>query len=166
MNCHLHRLVDDSEQLPVNSGTWGEASVSSGAIEMRASFARVCLATGLTVAFGALSVDVASAIQTRVVKCVCLSGYQARGADAQDYVCVSDEDAGLTDKQNRHAAINRISSTDITCKPGWVWRDAFDGDAVCVNPVNRDKVHYQNAHWGAYVDGLNSGNSACRYAPQ
>jgi hypothetical protein len=131
---------------------------------MRTSLARVCLATGLAVSFVAMSVDAASAIQNRVPKCVCISGYEWRQADPQDYVCGSA--AAFTRKQNRQAAQHRVSPTDITCKPGYVWRDAFDGDTVCVSPIFRDRVHYDNAHWGAYVDGLNSGNSACRYAPQ
>jgi hypothetical protein len=32
------------------------------------------------------------------------------------------------------------------CKPGYVWRDARDGDGVCVTPAERDRVHTQNAY--------------------
>ena len=32
------------------------------------------------------------------------------------------------------------------CKPGYVWRDAFDGDAKCVTPQERDFAHRQNAN--------------------
>jgi hypothetical protein len=106
------------------------------------------------------------AVQFRVPKCVCINGYEPRLADKKDYVCVSEDDAGLTRKQNRHAAIHRVSETDITCLSGYVWRDAFDGDSVCVPPETRDKAHYQNEHWGANADGVSSGNLACLFAPQ
>ncbi|HEY1972126.1 MAG TPA: hypothetical protein VGH89_29515 [Pseudonocardia sp.] len=32
------------------------------------------------------------------------------------------------------------------CKPGYVWRDARDGDGVCVTPAERTRVHTQNAY--------------------
>lgn len=32
------------------------------------------------------------------------------------------------------------------CVPGYVWRDARDGDGVCVTPAERDRVHAQNAN--------------------
>jgi len=32
------------------------------------------------------------------------------------------------------------------CLPGYVWRDARDGDGVCVTPAERDRVHAQNAN--------------------
>lgn len=31
-----------------------------------------------------------------------------------------------------------------TCKPGYVWRDSFDGDTFCVTPAARQQVHNQN----------------------
>lgn len=31
------------------------------------------------------------------------------------------------------------------CVPGQVWRDAFDGDGICVPPQRRDEVHRENA---------------------
>ncbi|MFA7767802.1 hypothetical protein ACGFNX_40725 [Streptomyces sp. NPDC048723] len=31
-----------------------------------------------------------------------------------------------------------------TCLPGYVWRDSYDGDAVCVKPEERQAVHDQN----------------------
>jgi hypothetical protein len=31
------------------------------------------------------------------------------------------------------------------CLPGYVWRDARDGDGVCVTPADRDVAHNQNA---------------------
>jgi hypothetical protein len=32
------------------------------------------------------------------------------------------------------------------CQPGYVWRDAFDGDAKCVTPQERDFAKRQNAN--------------------
>ncbi|MFD7276461.1 hypothetical protein ACFV80_05270 [Streptomyces sp. NPDC059862] len=31
-----------------------------------------------------------------------------------------------------------------TCKPGYVWRDSFDGDTKCVTPEQRQKAHDRN----------------------
>lgn len=45
------------------------------------------------------------------------------------------------------------------CKPGFVWRDARDGDGVCVTPAERDQVHIQNAN--AATTHLPGGNG-CR----
>ncbi|WP_406511213.1 hypothetical protein OG851_01260 [Streptomyces sp. NBC_00161] len=33
-----------------------------------------------------------------------------------------------------------------TCMVGYVWRDSFDGDTLCVTPAARQKVHDQNPH--------------------
>ncbi|WP_327364308.1 hypothetical protein [Streptomyces sp. NBC_01296] len=33
-----------------------------------------------------------------------------------------------------------------TCMPGYVWRDSFDGDTLCVTPTARQRVHDQNPH--------------------
>jgi hypothetical protein len=33
----------------------------------------------------------------------------------------------------------------LTCKSGYVWRDARDGDGVCVTPDERDRAHADNA---------------------
>ena len=32
------------------------------------------------------------------------------------------------------------------CRPGFVWRDARDGDGVCVSPADRDEAKRQNAN--------------------
>lgn len=32
------------------------------------------------------------------------------------------------------------------CKPGYVWRDAQDGDGVCVTPADRAEAKQQNAN--------------------
>ncbi|GGS39426.1 hypothetical protein Snoj_82370 [Streptomyces nojiriensis] len=31
-----------------------------------------------------------------------------------------------------------------TCKPGYVWRDSYDGDTLCVTPGERQRVHDAN----------------------
>ncbi|MEU7729660.1 hypothetical protein AB0B78_31155 [Streptomyces sp. NPDC040724] len=33
-----------------------------------------------------------------------------------------------------------------TCKAGYVWRDSFDGDTICVEPEYRQYVHDLNPH--------------------
>jgi hypothetical protein len=37
-----------------------------------------------------------------------------------------------------------LDSGPDTCAPGWVWREAFDGDTVCVTPARRDQVAADN----------------------
>ncbi|MFD9520938.1 hypothetical protein, partial [Streptomyces sp. NPDC059979] len=36
------------------------------------------------------------------------------------------------------------SQPDGQCKPGYVYRDSFEGDGVCVTPEERDAAHTQN----------------------
>lgn len=36
-----------------------------------------------------------------------------------------------------------------TCQQGYVWRDAYHGDTVCVTPGERDTAHAENASAGA-----------------
>ncbi|MET9468111.1 hypothetical protein ABZY44_25615, partial [Streptomyces sp. NPDC006544] len=47
-----------------------------------------------------------------------------------------------------------------TCKPGYVWREKWVGDALCVTPAERQRVHDQNPNrqpgGGAY------GPSTCK----
>lgn len=40
----------------------------------------------------------------------------------------------------------------LDCVSGYVWRNARDGDAVCVTPATRDTVAQQNANAGANKD--------------
>lgn len=47
------------------------------------------------------------------------------------------------------------------CKPGFVWREAFAGDVVCVEPSQRDQAAADNAAAASRVDpggafGLNT----------
>jgi hypothetical protein len=49
-------------------------------------------------------------------------------------------------------------TNDVTCRPGFVWREAFPGDTVCVTPERRAQVRFDNSranarrepHGGAY----------------
>jgi uncharacterized protein (DUF2237 family) len=36
-------------------------------------------------------------------------------------------------------------SNEYTCKPGFVWREAFPGDTVCVTPETRTQAAYDNS---------------------
>ncbi|MER6252449.1 hypothetical protein ABT224_13935 [Streptomyces sp. NPDC001584] len=47
-----------------------------------------------------------------------------------------------------------------TCKPGYVWRDSFDGDALCVTPEERQRVHDANPN--RQPGGGASGPSTCK----
>ena len=39
-----------------------------------------------------------------------------------------------------------VGTADAGCKPGYVWRDAKDGDGVCVTPAERAEAKAQNAN--------------------
>lgn len=93
----------------------------------------------------------------------CLPGYVWRVAKPDDLVCVTPEERDRVADDNAHAA-ERVdpycSGTAITpcpygpsqCLPGYVWRDAWDGDAVCVTPDQRDQVQTDNAHAQERID--------------
>jgi hypothetical protein len=36
-------------------------------------------------------------------------------------------------------------ANDVTCRPGYVWREAFPGDTVCVTPERRAQVKHDNS---------------------
>ncbi len=40
-----------------------------------------------------------------------------------------------------------------SCKSGFVWREAFDGDTVCVTPARRQATWQQNANAGVGATG-------------
>lgn len=42
------------------------------------------------------------------------------------------------------AAIPAIAGERDTCRPGYVWREAFPGDHVCVDPATRDQAQRDN----------------------
>ena len=50
------------------------------------------------------------------------------------------------------------------CKPGYVWRDAQDGDGVCVTPGERAEAKAQNANSAnnRRVGGGDYGPNTCR----
>lgn len=82
--------------------------------------------------------------QQRVKNCPCIPGFTHRLADARDYVCVPVAVRRLIISETANKARNQVSPTDIRCKSGFVWRDAYDGDGVCVVPQVRDRVHLEN----------------------
>ncbi|MFD9410458.1 hypothetical protein ACFWBN_26060 [Streptomyces sp. NPDC059989] len=55
-----------------------------------------------------------------------------------------------------HSAVTGFGSKDphrqrgggvyglLTCKPGYVWRDSYEGDSLCVTPGEHDRVKAQN----------------------
>jgi hypothetical protein len=45
-----------------------------------------------------------------------------------------------------------VQAGPLDCISGYVWRNARDGDAVCVTPATRDTVAQQNANPGANKD--------------
>src|SRR5262245_46850250 len=54
-----------------------------------------------------------------------------------------------------------IGSADAAgCKPGFVWRDAKDGDGVCVTPDERAEAKLQNAN--AINNRRPGGGNTCR----
>ncbi len=50
----------------------------------------------------------------------------------------------------------------FTCKQGYVWREAFPGDIVCVEPWVRDQMAYDNANqYGRYDPNGAYGEFSC-----
>ncbi|MFF2192523.1 hypothetical protein [Streptomyces sp. NPDC058157] len=37
-----------------------------------------------------------------------------------------------------------VKADALPCPSGYVWRDSYDGDALCVTPAERDRVHALN----------------------
>jgi hypothetical protein len=44
------------------------------------------------------------------------------------------------------ALTTKIGTAEAGCKSGYVWRDARDGDGVCVTPAERAEAKAQNAN--------------------
>jgi hypothetical protein len=91
-----------------------------------------------------------------------LPGYVWRVAKPDDLVCVSPEERERVAQDNAHAA-ERVDPDCAAgtktcqygpsqCLSGYVWRDAWDGDAVCVTPDRRDQAHDDNAQAAARID--------------
>jgi hypothetical protein len=57
-----------------------------------------------------------------------------------------------------------IAPAAADCKSGYVWRDAKDGDGVCVTPGDRAEAKAQNANAenNRQVGGGNYGPNTCR----
>jgi hypothetical protein len=53
-----------------------------------------------------------------------------------------------------HAAPAPVGDAD-TCQQGYVWREAFTGDHVCVTPDVRAQAAYDNAHAAERIDPVN-----------
>src|ERR1700755_2990667 len=71
----------------------------------------------------------------------CIPGDQAgqvpRNARPGDNVCAPPDVADLVQTENANkndGYAAGAASTDLICKSGLVWREAFDGDAICVSP--------------------------------
>lgn len=85
---------------------------------------------------------------------ICFMGYYSyyeyRLAGPNDKICVTHATAVRTQQENRDASLHRSPNGGAygpnTCRSGYVWRDAFNGDGVCVVPAVRDQAHYDNAH--------------------
>ena len=62
------------------------------------------------------------------------------------------------------ALLVTIDTAAADCKSGYVWRDAKDGDAVCVTPADRDEAKQQNANAANNMQrgGGASGPNTCR----
>jgi hypothetical protein len=57
-----------------------------------------------------------------------------------------------------------VETAAAGCKPGYVWRDAQDGDGVCVTPAERAEAKKQNANAAnnRVVGGGTHGPNTCR----
>ena len=42
--------------------------------------------------------------------------------------------------------------SNLTCRSGYVWREAFQGDTVCVKPGQRDQAAADNAAAASRID--------------
>src|SRR5262249_55418615 len=62
------------------------------------------------------------------------------------------------------ALVIGMSTAAAECKSGYVWRDAKDGDAVCVTPAERAEAKAQNANAenNRKVGGGPFGPNTCR----
>lgn len=80
----------------------------------------------------------------------CRPKYTWRLARQSDRVCVSERTAKETAEENRLAR-DRVDPNGgpygpNDCKTGFVWREAFDGDVVCVYPASRSRAGADNAN--------------------
>ena len=69
-----------------------------------------------------------------------------REARPSDHVCVRLDTRSAVAEQNRTRQQRWTSGAygPQTCKEGYVWREAFSGDKVCVTPKFRDQTKQDN----------------------
>lgn len=83
-------------------------------------------------------------------------GSVPRNARPGDMVCVPQQIANQV-RQESATAAERVDPNGAygpqSCKSGFVWREAFDGDAVCVTPARRQATWQQNANAGVGATG-------------
>jgi hypothetical protein len=83
-------------------------------------------------------------------------GSVPRNARPGDMVCVPEQIADLVEVENAGAS-ERVDPDGAygpqSCKQGYVWREAFDGDTVCVRPARRQETWQQNANAGVGATG-------------
>jgi hypothetical protein len=85
--------------------------------------------------------------------CQCYGGYGPRRAFKGDDVCVTPAQQGQAVSDNDPATITsryKTKASDLgisygTCKSGYVWRQAYMGDYVCVTPATQKQVAADNA---------------------
>lgn len=84
----------------------------------------------------------------------CQTGYVYRLADPDDHVCVLPTSAAQVIKDNSELtqAQRKYNPPDPArpygvdeCLPGWVWRNAYSGDVVCVSVDTRTRTAQENA---------------------
>lgn len=85
------------------------------------------------------------------------AGQVPRNARPGDMVCVSQTISDLVQQENATAAQRREPNGGaygpLTCLQGYVWREAFDGDGVCVSPKRRQETWAENAAAGVGPTG-------------
>ena len=57
------------------------------------------------------------------------------------------------DNANQHGRYDPNGAHgEFSCISRYVWRDAYDGDGVCVTPATRDQVHYDNSQAASRIE--------------
>lgn len=105
----------------------------------------------------------------------CAQGYVWREAFPGDVVCVVPATRDATRDENAQAASRRAPkprpvpapaprpADPDACAQGYVWRSAAPGDKVCVSPVSRDRVKYENSQADANRQpNAQHGPNACK----
>lgn len=99
----------------------------------------------------------------------CTAGYVWREAFAGDRVCVTPDIRSMVASENALAMSRRAGMSDsggpymgsgdpsLTCRTGYVWREAGPGDYVCVTPESRDRARSDNAKAALRVNPFGGG---------